>query len=476
MIRVSTKTPQTIDSGSFSTSESGDSTWIKISKLANSKCGSNFQLSQYVQNAQRRIRRRNQACQAWKSKYYPKRVIRPNSSQKCHLNNVMDETQASSISSKSSSFKSMNDLSSNNNRTMDKDKNLDDKKKDHCDIQINNVNYDNDSEVEDDGNIPEPLALTAMRPEQASSMYQLNYFDFSDEEGNSDERKSKRPNQSSELNVENDSQHLSDETNPTQEPPSSTSLVQSKPIKSIRSKLNHNRYAKSLKKSKFNAQASSSSCSCLTNLPDLLRFVHTDDQKAEAEVQSSTNDDDDDMDKVGENEDFELDNFLAALDCLPSPGQCSSHFIHLGPIISYPPIDDPCFLEKLNEFEPISPTTDDKIVEDEVQSIEDQSIQIPRLDYDQFQDEMKSVTLDTPESDNQSVSSATSQSSNKSLLVGGGIGNLNLFHRGLKRFYNNNNRRMIIIEMILFHVLIGYPIVDLLNRLFFFKYYIQFDN
>nr|CAH8852676.1 unnamed protein product [Trichobilharzia regenti] len=100
---------------------------------------------------------------------------------------------------------------------------------------------------------------------------------------------------------------------------------------------------------------STPTCTCLSTLPDLLRLAHLDPSiqlhkhnsigVAMDTVASSNNNDDGD----DERKEYELENFLAALDCLPSPGHCPKHFGHLPPFISYSKIDNEFFV-KLDEY------------------------------------------------------------------------------------------------------------------------------
>ncbi|CAH8294332.1 unnamed protein product, partial [Schistosoma turkestanicum] len=106
----------------------------------------------------------------------------------------------------------------------------------------------------------------------------------------------------------------------------------------------------------ISSSSSASSCTCLSTLPDLLRLAHLDESTMElchrnnTVMTMHTKPDDDIMNaQQQQQQDYELENFLAALDCLPSPGRCMKHFGHLPPFISYDKIDEE-FFKKLDNY------------------------------------------------------------------------------------------------------------------------------
>ncbi|CAH8543971.1 unnamed protein product [Heterobilharzia americana] len=352
------------------------------------------ELINYIKNASLRVSRRRQACKSWHSQYWPKTTEITNissSSSKCTpvTDDILElqERQAQQDLYKTTSSNYLNDCS------------LSPSTKYHAKIiKEHEKCLKNDNEDVDDIGIgvydssSSSVHLHSLSLQHASSLYQLNYLnDFSDEENcHENDKEDKHVDTTTTTTTYNNftvDTVERDDNNNLLSISTDRNLPHACSMESFHS-INH---------SKVNSSQLSKLAPKFKNYPEKQM------NKAEVTVMKKNVDHDDSVilsripidlyspslinsssnshldgnsiqvnnhnsfisipynvsylnneivnDNINKNErrEYELENFLAALDCLPSPGHCTKHFGHLSPFISYSKIDTN-FLKKLDEY------------------------------------------------------------------------------------------------------------------------------
>ncbi|KAK4470412.1 hypothetical protein MN116_005615 [Schistosoma mekongi] len=358
------------------------------------------ELINYIKNSNLRVSRRRQACKSWHSEYWPKMLENNlNKSSPIKDDNLLDLQEKQSrcdlhrtVSSKYATSGCITpDFILNPLSTRIPDKSTSDII-DTCDK----------NEVLDA--LSSPLLLHSLSNKHTSSLYQLNYLnDSSDDENNQVNMKQvKSSNTTDNDDINTDSPTITpyntvafiaadcikdtvDETitlfnkhlSTAYSSESLHSITMNKISQIQQSQLSTTLKVNNQKEREYNAinddlnendsdcnirssctgmsyippsVNSMPPCTCLSRLPDLLRLAHLDPS---IEIRNHQNSNNTDLSTTkldfNERQEYELENFLAALDCLPSPGHCKKHFGHLPPFISYSKIDEE-FFKKLDNY------------------------------------------------------------------------------------------------------------------------------
>ncbi|RTG90892.1 uncharacterized protein DC041_0009359 [Schistosoma bovis] len=347
------------------------------------------ELINYIKNANLRVSRRRQAFKSWRSQYWPK-MIENNKGNQSATSLVKDDNllELQEKRSRCDLYRTIHSSKYTNSSgcvTPDSIPNglsARDRTKFMPDI-VDSGSKNEWNSVCDDISLSSPLLLHSLSGKHTSSLYQLNYInDSSDDESNQENMK-----QSSNSNTtDNDTTLIAadnvestvsetdtlDKTinscSPTDKQLSNSSSTESfhstamdnkqpqtqSSVLSTTLKMdNHEEGCYNTGSSvPYNLTSTNStpSCTCLSTLPDLLRLAHLDPsiELHNSNVVSCTTTVCTKTD-FNERQEYELENFLAALDCLPSPGRCTKHFGHLPPFISYSKIDEE-FFKKLDDY------------------------------------------------------------------------------------------------------------------------------
>ncbi|KAH8869804.1 FTS and Hook-interacting protein-like protein [Schistosoma japonicum] len=355
-------------------------------------------LINYIKNANLRVSRRRQACQSWHSEYWPK-MLENNSNRSPPIrdDNLLD------LQEKQSRFDLHRKVTSKytTNGCTTPDFLLNPLSTKICDKSTSDI-VDTCDKNEGLDPLSSPLLLHSLSNKHTSSLYQLNYLnDSSDDENNQENMKQVKNSNT----TDNDNNNNTDSSTIIT-PFNTVSVVASNCVQDNdtvdetatlfnkhlsteyssesfysqmqMSQLSTTLKANNQKEEEYNPKNddlnenvgdcdigsscttgmsyippsvnSMPPCTCLSTLPDLLRLAHLDPsieihnhQNSNNTILSTTKLD------FNERQEYELENFLAALDCLPSPGRCTKHFGHLPPFISYSKIDDE-FFKKLDNY------------------------------------------------------------------------------------------------------------------------------
>ncbi|CAH8566304.1 unnamed protein product [Schistosoma margrebowiei] len=347
------------------------------------------ELINYIKNANLRVSRRRQACKSWRSQYWPKMIENNKGNQsatsivrddnllelqekrsRCDLYRTIHSSKYTNISGCVTPDSMPNGLSAR------------DRTKFMPDI-VDSGSKNEWNSVCDDISLLSPLLLHSLSRKHTSSLYQLNYInDSSDDESNQENMKqssnSNTTDNDTTLIAANNVESTVSETDnldktinsrsPTDKQLSnscSTESFHSKTVDNKQPQTQSSVLSTTLKMDNheegcyntgfsvpYNLTSTNStpSCTCLSTLPDLLRLAHLDPsiELHNSNVVSCTTTVCTKTD-FNERQEYELENFLAALDCLPSPGRCTKHFGHLPPFISYSKIDEE-FFKKLDDY------------------------------------------------------------------------------------------------------------------------------
>lgn len=347
------------------------------------------ELINYIKNANLRVSRRRQAFKSWRSQYWPKMIENNKGNQSAtslvkddNLLELQEKRSRCDLYRTIHSSKYINSSGCVTPDSMPNGLSARDRTKFMPDI-VDSGSKNEWNSVCDDISLSSPLLLHSLSGKHTSSLYQLNYInDSSDDESNQENMK-----QSSNSNTtDNDTTLIAadnvestvsetdtlDKTinscSPTDKQLSnscstesfhSTAMDNKQPqtqssVLSTTLKMdNHEEGCYNTGSSvPYNLTSTNStpSCTCLSTLPDLLRLAHLDPsiELHNSNVVSCTTTVCTKTD-FNERQEYELENFLAALDCLPSPGRCTKHFGHLPPFISYSKIDEE-FFKKLDDY------------------------------------------------------------------------------------------------------------------------------
>uniref|UniRef100_A0A5K4ERH5 FHF complex subunit HOOK-interacting protein C-terminal domain-containing protein n=1 Tax=Schistosoma mansoni TaxID=6183 RepID=A0A5K4ERH5_SCHMA len=347
------------------------------------------ELINYIKNANLRVSRRRQACKSWRSQYWPKMTEDYKGSQSTtspvrddYLLELQEKRSRCDLYRTIRSSKYTNssgcvtpDLMPNGLSARDRTKFMPD--------TVDNGSKNEWNSVCDDISLSSPLLLHSLSSKHASSLYQLNYInDSSDDESSQENMKQSNNSNTTDNNTTliaaNNSELTVSETDaldktinsclPTDKQLSnscSTESFHSTTMDNKQPQIQSSELSTTLKMNSheegcYNTGSSvpcnltptnsTPSCTCLSTLPDLLRLAHLDPsiELHNSNLATSTTTVCTKTD-FNERQEYELENFLAALDCLPSPGHCPKHFGHLPPFISYSKIDEE-FFKKLDDY------------------------------------------------------------------------------------------------------------------------------
>ncbi|XP_018645631.1 hypothetical protein Smp_149080 [Schistosoma mansoni] len=359
-------------------------------KFSKSRCQSTTTDNSEVGTTQlKNEKRQKSTCKSWRSQYWPKMTEDYKGSQSTtspvrddYLLELQEKRSRCDLYRTIRSSKYTNssgcvtpDLMPNGLSARDRTKFMPD--------TVDNGSKNEWNSVCDDISLSSPLLLHSLSSKHASSLYQLNYInDSSDDESSQENMKQSNNSNTTDNNTTliaaNNSELTVSETDaldktinsclPTDKQLSnscSTESFHSTTMDNKQPQIQSSELSTTLKMNSheegcYNTGSSvpcnltptnsTPSCTCLSTLPDLLRLAHLDPsiELHNSNLATSTTTVCTKTD-FNERQEYELENFLAALDCLPSPGHCPKHFGHLPPFISYSKIDEE-FFKKLDDY------------------------------------------------------------------------------------------------------------------------------